>query len=200
MKPRERLHEVTGVRSQSCGWVEHAEYPQASITLVSVDNVQYSLDEWVTFEVKIQNTGAKSFDIPWFPEIADIEPQGTPMTYGFLEGTISLNFTHGKNVMSIFSRLYGSNLMPGSVLQLKPGEWVTVRSRSQFVLVDEWALKELRKFRFFDSQVDADLGLNNIRVLPKGPNGIPSEEGNCVNIQSRPANKLTLTLYARGGE
>ncbi|MGA8212241.1 MAG: hypothetical protein WB799_01510 [Candidatus Sulfotelmatobacter sp.] len=191
---KDRLREPKGVGSGSCGWVDHADYPEVAISLTSLDRTQYALGEDVMFEVKIQNVGKDPVVLPWAEDVADFEPQDPTAQYSYRTGTLSLQIGNGKENFLIFSSFYGSTERPESLKVLRAGEWVIVRSRTQLVTNDDWVFRRFRNNPLVNAQVKPGLMLNKATFQPKGRDGKPTESS-CINVRTRSMNQLPVTIF-----
>jgi hypothetical protein len=192
---KDRLREPEGVGGGSCGWGDHAEYPEVAVSLTSLDRSQYALGEEVTFEVKVQNVGRYPVVLPWSGDLADFEPQDPTVVYSYREGTISLRIGSAEENFLIFSSFYGSTERPESLKILRTEEWVTVRGRTRLATSDDWLFQRFRDNPLVNAQVKPDLVLNKVMFQPKGKNGKPTEESSCMNVRTRSVNQLPVTIF-----
>lgn len=84
-------------------------------------------------ELKVLNSGLATIAVPISPHLADLQPadDSVPFTYLSIGLHIdSINADHqGPQIYAIADvELYGSSEHEGTVLDLKPGEWVRVRA------------------------------------------------------------------------
>jgi hypothetical protein len=194
---RERLREPKGVGGGSCVGIEHAHYPEISVSLTSLDRPQYTLGEDVVFEVIVRNLGKDSVVLPWAENVADFEPPDPSTPYSYLKGTISLEVGAGKQTFPIFDSFYGMSERPGTLKELRSGESVVIRGRTQLQTSANWVMEEFRREPFMDATVRAGLGINTVRFDPEGNHGKPGEASSCVNMSVRRANQLKVTIFPR---
>ncbi len=194
---RKRLREPGGIGGGSCGGVEHAHYPEAAVSLLSLDNTQYEFGQDVAFEIKIQNVGKDPIILPWGGELADFEPTDRLAIYTYLQGTVSLHFVAKKRELPIYSSFYGSTLHVGTLKDLEPGEWVIVRGQAKLEAFDGSFSPAFGNNDFVSTEVGADFMLNKVTFLPKGEGGKPRETSSCVNVRTQRANQLKSTIFRR---
>lgn len=190
-----RRREPDGVGGASCGAVDHAYYPEAVVSLLSLDSTQYEFGQSVAFEVKIQNVGKETIILPWAVNLADFEPENKLETYTYLRGTVSLHFATEKRKLAIYSSFYGSPVHAGTLKELRPGEWVTMRARAKLETFDDSFSRAFGNDDFVATEVDADLMLNEVKFFTKGENGKPTEMSTCVLVHTRRANQLKATIF-----
>jgi hypothetical protein len=83
-------------------------------------------------EFRVQNTGLASIEVPVSPHLSDLQPDDESVPFSYLSialvvsGESQLQRPRGSSVG--FVALYGSTAHEGSVLVLKPGEWIGVRA------------------------------------------------------------------------
>jgi len=192
---KERIHEPEGVGGGSCGFADHAQYPEVLVRLMSLDNMQYGLGEDVTFEVRIQNTGKELIILPWSPELAELEPPNQFESYSYRQGTISLDFHIGDRQFSIFSNLYGSPAVLASMKELLPGQSVRVRASAKLVIYDDSIISEFARSNPLISRVDAGYMLNRVEFLRRDKNGKPAESSSCIMLRTQRGNALQATIF-----
>jgi len=192
-----RHREPEGVSGASCGGVDHAYYPEAVVSLLSLDRTQYRFGQSVFFEVKIRNVGKEPIILPWASNLADFEPQNLSATYTYRQGTVSLYFTAGKQELAVYSSFYGSPAHAGTLKELRQGEWVKVRARTRLETFDDSFSRAFGSADFVDTEVGADLMLNEVKFSPKGRDGKPAETSTCVLVRTQRANQLKATVFRR---
>src|SRR6184192_3847570 len=119
-----------------CGGVDHpvreSSLPAITVRLLSLDKARYSVGEDATFETRIQNTGKTMVTVPWTPNLADLEPPNAVASHTYLSGAVSLGFRDSENrEFWLIESLYGEAGVAGSLRELRPGEWFTVRGRKR---------------------------------------------------------------------
>lgn len=80
-------------------------------------------------EFKVLNTGV---EVPVSPHLSDLQPRDQSVTFSYLSLALVMGAEsqpHGSNVPTVgLVELYGATEHNGSVLMLKPGEWIRVRA------------------------------------------------------------------------
>lgn len=190
-----RIREPEGVGSGTCGGSDHTYYPEVLVQLEWLDDTKYSLGEPVTFEVKIQNVGRSPITIPWSANLADLEPKDPAISYTYRKATVSLEFGTVPGDLSIFSSFYGSPDIPATLRELQPGDWFLVRGTADLLADDVWVRKNLRSSDHVDVKTSAGLMLDTVRFLPKGKNGKPTENSSCINLTTKQAGDLGVSIY-----
>jgi hypothetical protein len=162
--PRERIRAPHGLSLGCGGGSGFAPSVESTITLVSLDKVSYSLGEEVTYEVKIQNSGKETIEIPWTPHSGDLEPADASKSYTYLHAAISLNFTEADSnrTFSLYANSYGSSEVTGTTRKLMPGEWTFVRARQKLETHEEWWWTKIKDSAPLNVRASASLMLNKV--------------------------------------
>ena len=112
------------------------------VEVVSVKNTKPALRSELTAEVRLQNTGTRSMEIPWSTEFSTIEKGESPVALRWDEGTFefTLEDKQGRKVLlkSLTGAVYGSKFSAGSELTIKPGEGITAVVK--FMLEEEFLI------------------------------------------------------------
>src|SRR6516225_1783585 len=93
LHPRERIRAPHAGSVECGGGAGFEPELEISMTLVYLDKNSYSMGEEVTYEVKIQNSGTATVEIPWTPHLGDLEPADSSQSYTYLHAAVSLDFT-----------------------------------------------------------------------------------------------------------
>jgi hypothetical protein len=104
------------------------------VTLLNVNSASYQISEQVVFEIMLENISKEAVAIPWS---IDFEKalQGKNSAPGYNALNIKLVFSDEKKTeVSKFLGMstYGSDLLPGSLKMLQPGQKVTMRVPGYF--------------------------------------------------------------------
>jgi len=93
-------------------------------------------------EFKVLNTGVAPIEVPVSPHLSDLQPSDESMDFGYLSLALVVRGESeptGPQVAAIgFIELYGSTDHDGSVLMLKPGEWIRIKAN---VKLHTWPLE-----------------------------------------------------------
>ena len=83
-------------------------------------------------EFKVLNTGVAPIEVPVSPHLSDLQPSDESVAFSYLSLALVVRGEgepQGPDVSTIgFVALYGSTDNSGSILVLKPGEWIRVRA------------------------------------------------------------------------
>lgn len=83
-------------------------------------------------EFKVLNTGRVVIEIPVYPHLSDLQPSDESVAFSYLSLALVVQGEgepQGPEVSSLgFVELYGSYAHEGSVMELRPGEWIRVRA------------------------------------------------------------------------
>jgi hypothetical protein len=86
-------------------------------------------------EVRLQNTGTRTIEIPWSedPKVIEIGQgsKGYAWQGGYFEVFFRAGNTNGVMLKSLSPDLYGTSLHSGSLLTLQTGQWITAKIRFQ---------------------------------------------------------------------
>jgi hypothetical protein len=200
--PRERIrspHSGSGGCGGGGGLTASSE---ATITLVNLDKGWYLMGEEVTFEVKIQNSGKETIEIPWTPHLGDLERADATEAYSYVAGTVALNFTDpvSQHSFGIYGNFYGSPALPGSIRELLPGQWALIRVRKKIEVFEEWwwnRLKEYKESLPLNVKATASLMLNTVTYFPSQENSSATDNSMCIPLRTKNVAQLDVALWPR---
>ncbi len=116
-------------------------YEPVKVTLLSLDKTTYWMAlgaaDRVVCEVMIENITGKTISIPWSNELYTVEPgEKDPPDHfeAFLK--LELKDESGQSVFLSGRIIYGSELIPGSLKSLGPGEKTRIRYSDRFIPTD----------------------------------------------------------------
>jgi hypothetical protein len=152
---KERQGPLSG--SGMMGFAGHDRTPKIiplKITLLSLDRPSYRLGETVVFEVRVENITQEIVVLPWSPDIDAVKPDEESDPPGYMDAylTLVVRVDISGDQTVIGQPLYGSELEPGSLKPLWPGETVRIR------VPGRWYLPELKEKLPHSFEVRADLG------------------------------------------
>jgi hypothetical protein len=99
------------------------------VYLLSVTPTEINPAEPFEAVFKVLNTGVAPIDVPISPHLSDLQPSDESVAFSYLSLALVVRGEQGPNVSTIgFVELYGSTDHDGSILVLKPGEWIRVRA------------------------------------------------------------------------
>lgn len=113
---------------------------------VHIENISpHEIDPKQPFEVefKVLNTGLASIEVPISPHLSDLQPSDESRAFEYLSIELLLSLMNadpqGPQIQSETGiELYGSEDHEGTVLTLKPGEWIRVKAK---VKLHKWPLQ-----------------------------------------------------------
>jgi hypothetical protein len=152
------VKEPIGGDSGSCGGGSHEPAPTTSldVTMQSVDKSRCVMGDDVEFVVKLTNTGNEPVLLPWDPQMADFEEKGAGDDYHYVSISVLLELSDGraKEMMTGWS-LFGSPDLAGSLLEVRPGDWVQVRAKSKIEIFSD---NEFQHRLYSGSETDLKIG------------------------------------------
>lgn len=170
--------------------------PRATVTLLSLDRTILPVGDRVTFELKIQNTGKNRLLFPSTPNLGDLEPLDPKASYKYREGVVVLTFKDPEHrEFDMGESFYGSADVPGTLHELAPGQWFTVRGRERIEPDSpQWGQRELGVVGWVDAEVTGYFREDDDSYSPE-QGGTLSDV--CIPMRSESANELTVTLEHR---
>jgi hypothetical protein len=108
-----------------------------------LDRLSYIVGDQVEMEIKIENVGRVAMEIPWSPHLADLQPadETLPFSYSSMYITLLLRDSEGQVGAPVVVNLYGNHKHAGTLLVLRPEEWVRLRLQTALTIPVE-KLKE----------------------------------------------------------
>lgn len=104
---------------------------QIKLELVSISDTNLIMDSEMVATVKLQNAGSNPIQIPWSTDFRTTldgqDPDNRTWEFGQFQIAIRNSKNQYEELMDTSQPLYGSNFVPGSMLEIKPGEWVTAQ-------------------------------------------------------------------------
>jgi hypothetical protein len=102
------------------------------LSLVSVNKKEYALGDEVLYDIRAENTQEPPFTLPSRASLADIEPEDETVSYEYAPLEIWLRWTdsrqRGLNTKVLV--LYGTKATPGTEIELKKREWISLRGKA----------------------------------------------------------------------
>jgi hypothetical protein len=95
-------------------------------------------------EFKVTNTGRVPIEVPVNPHLSDLQPSDESVAFSYLSLALVVRGEgdprgQGQNVPAFgFVELYGSHEHDGSIVELRPAEWIRIRAT---VKLSTWPLK-----------------------------------------------------------
>lgn len=197
--PRQRLRSPNGGTGGFCvgDGGDPKVAPEITLTLVSIDKQAYSLGEEVTFEVRIENTGKQSIELPWTPHLGDLEPGDSTQPYTYDSALVVLNFTDpdSHRAFSLGGMFYGSTRVAGSLRELQPRDSALIRTKRRLAAVEGWWWKKLREVQPLYLKASPGLMLSTTTYSPNQQGEPTSENSHCTLMKTKIANQLDVILW-----
>lgn len=186
----------TRLRGGGCGTSPHSaqdSQSEVTATIVSLDKTRYRIGEEATFEIKVMNTGNKTILVPWTPHSGDLEPAESHSSYKLLMATISIEFKDPEGFyFSISEYLFGSRKVAGSLRELSPGQWFTVKGRKSITSYSaDWGKQEFADSGFVESIASALYREDTHAYFPKDGGSLNDW---CIPLRCQKSNQLEVTL------
>lgn len=181
----------------SCAGAENAQIQrQVLVTLVSLDHAVYRLNDELTFEALLQNTGKKRVVIPWTPHAHDVEPSEENVSFSCRVAALILTFEDPqRRTATLAASMYGTHRVTGTLKSISPGESVRIRARVRFHPLDPgWSQEELADREPFVAKISGSFR-EDIRTF-KADNG-GSMNDSCTDIHSLAGNSKEITVEPR---
>ena len=102
--------------------------------LESLDRQRYRDGDWLRFEVTIKNVDSRPIQIPFSPDVADLQPEDAAQKFGYSALQLTLWAAAGndfRKVGLVTVRLYGDEDHANTMVTLSPGQWVRIAGRDK---------------------------------------------------------------------
>jgi len=106
-------------------------------TITWMDRLEYTDGDRAELEAMVENVGQVPIDLPWTPHLADLQPADNTTAFGVATFGISveLKWPSGESFHLGSLVFFGSSTHPGTLLNLRPGEWVRLRASTRLSLL-----------------------------------------------------------------
>jgi hypothetical protein len=170
-----------------------ASQSEVTASVVSLDKTRYRIGDEATFEIKVMNSGKENIIVPWTPHLGDLEPADPRSSYKYRVGVVLLEFRDPEGLeFSISETLYGSSNVPGSLRELSPGQWFTVKGRKRLDLYEQnWGKKEFRGSGLVATNVSAFYRQDRGAYSPKDGG---SDSQWCIPLPCEKSNQLEVIV------
>jgi len=167
--------------------------PEVTVTLVSLDKSRYQVGEEVTFEIRVLNSGKETIAVPWTPHRGDLEPSDPKAPYRYRVGVVVLIFSDPEGLQFVLAdTLYGSPRVPGSLRELSPGQWFSVKGRKKIALYSgDWGKRGFADSGFVETKVSAFYRQDTGSYSPKNGGWVGEM---CIPLPCRKANEVDVIL------
>ena len=135
------------------------------VSVLSMDKSEYSPEDEINYTLEVRVAGAETVKLPTVINLADLEPDGPDVDLNYEAIEIWLGFfeeSHERYISVPLLRLYGSEDMPWSEIELKPGMSVELRGKAKLKRLDPESPTDSEGRRF-----DAPY-MGSTEDLPKG--------------------------------
>jgi len=126
-----------GCKSMAVGYADGTtvqggrEPKKISVELTKISDTTLIFGAGVNATVKLQNLGSESIQIPWSTDIRTARDKQEPNNRTWELGRFQIKLVDQSNrsveLKTTSGSLFSSTAIPGSILTLKPGEWVTAQ-------------------------------------------------------------------------
>lgn len=121
---------VIGGGSVGDGAPDQRDPRALGVYLLQVTPTEIRASEPFEAEFRVVNTGRVPIEVPVYPHLSDLQPadESVPFSY-FSLALVVKGESEQSNVPALgYIMLYGSHEHEGSMMELKPGEWIRVRT------------------------------------------------------------------------
>ena len=197
-----RIRSPNGGTGGFCGSSESSGNPEVTLTLDSLDKRAYSIGEEVTFEIRVENTGKETIEIPWTPGLGELEPGDPTKSYTYRTAAFVLTFTDpgSHRSFSIQGYAYGSKDVPGTIRELRSSQSVLIRARRRLEIYEDWWGKRVNEVQPLPLKASPGLMLNSVTYSPSERGVSASENSSCIPLSPKKANEVDVALWPRGSE
>jgi hypothetical protein len=122
-----------GCKTMGVGYADGATLlkRQIRLQLVTISDQNLILGNEIVATVKLQNGGDGSVEIPWSTDFRTTKDGQDASNRQWESGEFRIAVRYGKNqycdLTNTSQLLYGSKFVPGSILTIRPGEWITAQ-------------------------------------------------------------------------
>lgn len=127
-----QMGESGGGSIGDCG-VDARQSRSLTVSLQSVTPRQFDPQRPMKAEFKILNTGRVLLELPVSPNLADLQPTDASETFSYASLALSVTPIEDRGAIG-FVELYGRENVAGTMIMLKPGEWIQVEANVKFIV------------------------------------------------------------------
>jgi hypothetical protein len=139
------------------------------VSLVSMDKNEYRLADEFNYTLEVRTAGVETVKVPTVFNVADFEPDDPNVNFKYEAIEIWLRFSESnERYLGVpLLRLYGSDEMPWTEIELKPGMSIEIRGKAK---LKPWESERSMDSggRFFDAPYmgsSEDLPKGEVRVI-----------------------------------
>lgn len=103
-------------------------------SLISLDRSEYSIGDEFNYTIEVRTVGTETVKVPTVFNVADLEPDNPNVSFGYVAMEIWLSMSeesHPRTLSVPLLRLYGSDEMPWTQIELKPGASIEIRGKAK---------------------------------------------------------------------
>jgi hypothetical protein len=162
------------------------------VSVTSLDSIEYSKNTPVEVEFKLENAGTVPLEVPVSPHLSDLQPADAAEKFDYQ--SLSLLLQHNLTKALV---LYGDPAHPGTLLLLKPGEWIRVRGRTEFTMSDkQWT----EAYAAGEKWVIGEFWLRRVTFVPQPGGSFTNVENLYPRHLAGPAIMVRFQPTHRGAE
>jgi hypothetical protein len=108
------------------------------VSLVSLDRDSYSIGNEMAYTLEVRNVSKEPLQIPTRFNLSDLEPDDPSVDFQYapMEIWLGVHESEERKMNVLLLTLYGSDEMPWTQLEIKPGEWVEIRGKAKLEPAD----------------------------------------------------------------
>jgi hypothetical protein len=110
------------------------------VSLVSLDRTEYTIGDEFNYTLEVRTARPETVKVPTVFNVADLEPDDPNVSFRYAAMEIWLGMSEESNERRLLSmpllRLYGSDEMPWSEIELKPGMSIEIRGKAKLKRLD----------------------------------------------------------------
>jgi hypothetical protein len=108
-------------------------------SLVSSDRTEYTIGDEFNYILEVRTAGTETVKVPTVLNVADLEPEDPNVSFNYEAMEIGLDLSEesaGRFFGLPLLRLYGSDAMPGTLVEIKPGMVIEIRGKAKLMPID----------------------------------------------------------------
>jgi hypothetical protein len=183
--PRGGMHEYRSCRSET-------KDRALKTTLLSLDRTDYAVGDRPVFEVQIENVGSTSIRVPSSANLSDLQPADAAQKFAYstLELVLWIGGANWTANTGGGTTLYGNDSRPGTMLTLRPGEWVRIVAKGNLTLPEDFT--QLTRSGDVVSQANAHVLIYNNETLLTATAGATTSDGLCLTETNGPSVRIEV--------
>ena len=157
------------------------------VSLLSLDSTEYTIGDEFSDTLEVRTSGSETVKVPTVFNVADLEPDDPNVSFGYAATEVWLGISESnERYFHVPLRLYGSDEIPWTEIELKPGMSIEIREKAKLKPFDPEEM-------FFDApNSEVQLGVS----LLEGRRPSTTMEAHTTNIQAMPFTlKMSTVVY-----